>query len=100
MNEPQAPIAAVPTTLITGFFEERYGAAAEIAPILALGGLFQGIYYIYVAGLFYFKKNMLIPVITIVSGTVNVILNLLWIPDYGLAGAAWATVIGYVILLN
>ena len=33
---------------------------------------------------------MLIPVITIVSGTVNVILNLLWIPDYGLAGAAWA----------
>ncbi len=84
--------------LITGFFEGRYAEAATIAPILALGGLFQGVYYIYVAGLFYFKKNMLIPIITIVSGSVNVALNLLWIPEFGLAGAAWATVVGYIIL--
>jgi len=85
-------------TLIVCIFNERYAAAAEFAPILALGGLFQGIYYIYVAGLFYFKKNMLIPVVTIVSGLLNVALNLLWIPEYGLVGAAWATAIGYVVL--
>lgn len=83
---------------VQAFFEERYVGAAEIGAILAVGGLFQGTYYIYVAGLFYFKKNLLIPVITIVSGGTNVALNLLWIPTFGLVGAAWATVIGYLIL--
>jgi O-antigen/teichoic acid export membrane protein len=91
-------LAVLSPPLILAVFNERYAAAAEFAPILALGGMFQGIYYIYVAGLFYFKKNMLIPVVTIVSGTVNVALNILWLPEYGLVGAAWATLIGYMVL--
>ncbi|MBJ95303.1 MAG: hypothetical protein CMP23_12645 [Rickettsiales bacterium] len=91
-------LAVLSPTLILVVFNERYAAAAEFAPVLALAGLFQGVYYIYVAGLFYFKKNTLIPVITILSGLLNVVLNLLWIPEFGLVGAAWATFVGYVAL--
>jgi O-antigen/teichoic acid export membrane protein len=85
-------------TVVRAVFDAKYVAAAEIAPILALGGLFQGVYYIYVSGLFYYKRNRLVPLVTLVSGTVNVALNILWLPLFGLAGAAWATVIGYMLL--
>jgi len=88
----------VSPTLVRLLYAERYGEAAEIAAILSAGGLFQGLYYVYVNGLFFFKRNLVIPFITVASGTVNVVLNLLWIPKYGIAGAAWATLVGYLVL--
>ncbi|PRP94873.1 lipopolysaccharide biosynthesis protein [Enhygromyxa salina] len=94
-----AMVVLSPTIVRSGLINSKYAFAAEIAPILALGGLFQGLYYVYVAVLFYYKQNRLIPVITVVSGVTNVVLNLLWLPSYGLVGAAWATVVGYTILV-
>jgi|GEM_PF-1777954 len=94
-----AAMIVLSPTIVRGIFDPKYALAAEIAPILAFGGLFQGLYYVYVGILFYYKENRLIPVMTVVSGAINVALNLLWIPKYGLAGAAWATVIGYGVLV-
>jgi O-antigen/teichoic acid export membrane protein len=34
---------------------------------------------------------------TAIGAVVNVVLNVLWIPDYGAIGAAWATLISYGI---
>jgi O-antigen/teichoic acid export membrane protein len=93
-----AALTVLSPSLVHLLFPDAYAGAAEIAPILALGGCFQGLYFIYVNGLFYFKKNLMVPVITIVAGAVNVLLNLLWIPEYGLVGAAWATLLGYGVL--
>ncbi len=89
---------ALSPTVVRLAYQERYAEAADIAAILAAGGFFQGLYYVYVNGLFFFKRNNIIPVITVVSGGANVALNMLWIPDYGLAGAAWATLVGYLLL--
>jgi O-antigen/teichoic acid export membrane protein len=94
-----AAMVVLSPTIVRAFFESKYAFVAEVAPILALGGLFQGLYYVYVAVLFYYKQNRLMPVITVVSGVSNVVLNLLWLPSYGLVGAAWATVVGYTILV-
>jgi len=85
-------------TIIRIFYAENYAAAANVAPILAMGGLFQGTYYIYVGGLFYFKRTTIIPFITITAGLVNIGLNILLIPIIGLEGAAWATLAGYAVL--
>lgn len=93
-----AALVVLAPTIVREFYDPQYQQAAELAPILALGGLFQGLYYVYVAVLFYYKDNRLMPVITVVSGLVNVALNLLWLPKYGLAGAAWATTISYMVL--
>lgn len=84
--------------LIRLFFNARYHEAAELTPILVFGGFFQGIYYLYVAVLFFRKRNGVVPILTVLGGTANVLLNLLWIPTYGLVGAAWATVVGYLVL--
>jgi len=91
-------LAILAPTLVRDIYADRYADAAPIASVLALGGLFQGLYYIFVAGLFYFKRNGLIPVITVVSGLVNIALNILWIPSLGLLGAALATLLSYLVL--
>jgi peptidoglycan biosynthesis protein MviN/MurJ (putative lipid II flippase) len=44
------------------------------------------------------KKNQMIPVFFAVSSAVNVGLNFLLIPEYGMWAAAWTTVAGYLIL--
>jgi O-antigen/teichoic acid export membrane protein len=90
---------AVLAPTVVRLLDPKVAFAAEIVPILPLAGLFQGLYYIYVSVLFYYKENRLIPVITIVGAIVNIVLNLLWLPKYGLVGAVWATVVAYAVLL-
>jgi O-antigen/teichoic acid export membrane protein len=93
-----AAVAVLAPTVVR-LLDPKYAFAAEIVPILPLAGLFQGLYYVYVAVLFYYKENRLVPVITIVSGIVNIALNWLWLPKLGLVGAVWATVVAYAVLL-
>ena len=90
---------AVLAPTIVRLLDPKYAYAAEIVWYLPLAGLFQGLYYVYVAVLFYYKENRLIPVITVVSAILNIVLNWLWLPKYGLVGAIWATVIAYGVLL-
>jgi O-antigen/teichoic acid export membrane protein len=90
---------AVLAPTVVRLLDPKYAFAAEIVPILPLAGLFQGLYYIYVGVLFYYKQNRMIPVITIVSAIINIALNWLWLPKFGLVGAIWATVIAYAVLL-
>lgn len=90
---------AVLAPTVVRLLDPKYAFAAEISPILPLAGLFQGLYYVYVAVLFYHKENRLIPVITVISAILNIVLNWLWIPKFGLAGAVWATVFAYGALL-
>lgn len=40
-------------------------------------------------------QEKLIPISTTLGAIINVLLNLLWIPKWGIIGAAWATVISY-----
>jgi O-antigen/teichoic acid export membrane protein len=85
-------------TIVRTLYADNYAEAADVASILAMGGFFLGLYLVYVAGLFYFKKNNAVPFITVISGAINVGLNILWIPTMGIRGAAWATLIGYIAL--
>jgi len=44
------------------------------------------------------EKPKLIPVLTILSATVNIALNLYLIPKYGVLGAAYSTLVSYILL--
>ena len=35
-----------------------------------------------------------------VGAIINILLNFVWVPTYGVAGATWATVIGYAVMLT
>lgn len=49
-------------------------------------------------GLLLEKRSMMVFASTLGAATVNIALNLVWIPAYGVMGAVWATVISYLVL--
>ncbi len=73
----------------------------SVAPttfVLTLSVALYNLYFIFWIGANVAKKNRLIPVITLVASGVNVGLNFLLVPVYGMWAAAWTTVIGFGIL--
>jgi len=46
------------------------------------------------------EKTFYIPLITLSSGIVNVLINFWLIPDYGIYGAAYATLITYIFMIG
>ena len=75
-----------------------YAEAAEIAPWVVLGYGFYGAYAVWSHGTWYSMKTYWIPVITLLAATLNVGLNLVFVPRYGIKAAAIDTAIGFAAL--
>ncbi|MBI5608662.1 MAG: oligosaccharide flippase family protein, partial [Deltaproteobacteria bacterium] len=91
-------VAALGPSVVRTFYSGQFAAAADLLVMLAPGGVAQALYLIFVNDLFHSKRTAIIPVLTLASGLANVALCYLWIPPWGLEGAAWATSAGYLIL--
>jgi len=78
---------------------EAFYPAYRVAYWVALGQLLQGLYYIPVNFLFLRNQTNYIPIITISSAAVDIILNLLLLPRYGMIAAAWAGLVGKMVML-
>ncbi|ELW9233891.1 oligosaccharide flippase family protein [Proteus mirabilis] len=74
--------------IITFVVGEQYYSISNIIGWLCLGQLFGGMYLIMSGYIYYSKKTSRLALITISSGITNVILLLIFIPKYGLIGAA------------
>jgi len=66
--------------LIILMAEKSYHEAFIIIPIVVVGYFFFFLYSLYVGYPFYYKKTLLISIITIASGILNIGLNYLLIP--------------------
>lgn len=75
----------------------QYYAAYPIVPILLIAYIFRGLYCFSSAPLFYRKATKYIPLITFSAGILNVAGNILLIPVIGLYGAAWTTVLSFIL---
>jgi O-antigen/teichoic acid export membrane protein len=76
------------------------GLFVEAAPVVAwtaVGVLFQGVYLLTSIGLNLTKKTAYYPVATMSAAVVNIGLNVLWIPRFGILGAAWANAASYAL---
>ena len=77
---------------------ERFWSVGPTTFVLTLSVALYNLYFIFWVGANVAKKNRLIPVITLVASGVNVGLNFLLVPVYGMYAAAWTTTIGFGIL--
>ncbi len=75
-----------------------YWGGLGIVPIVLLGYLFLGISTNFSAGIYIEKKTYCTPFITIAGALINIIVNILLIPQYGMYGAAWATLAAYAVM--
>lgn len=81
------------------FASNDFYSASSIAPFIMISSFFSGLYYFASSPLFYYKKTKIIPVITFLSFALNLMLNLMLIPEYGIYGALFATIISHFFLV-
>jgi O-antigen/teichoic acid export membrane protein len=78
--------------------EPKFHAAHTVIPIVVLAYVIQGVFALTSIGIGISKKTRYFPMITVAAAALNVGLNLVWIPRFGILGAAWATVAGYALM--
>lgn len=78
---------------------KQYYDARFVMPPVIMGCAFQFIYSMYVNIEIYAKKTFLISVGTMSAAVLNLVLNWIFIPQYGYMAAAYTTLAGYLALL-
>ena len=77
----------------------RFYPAATVVPLIALSYIFSGVRHMTNTGLAITNKNYYVPPIIVGSALLNLGLNYVLIPPYGMMGAAWATILSYLIFV-
>jgi len=73
----------------------KYYLCIPLIPILASAYIFRGLYCFAAGSLFHKERTQFIPVISFSAAIVNVIINIIFIPKFGIFAAAWSTVVSY-----
>lgn len=80
------------------FTAEDYYTGHVIIPYIAGSQFFYGLGWILFAGLAVKEKTLFIGLMTMAGAILNIVLNLLLIPVYGMVGAAAATLISFFVM--
>jgi O-antigen/teichoic acid export membrane protein len=91
-------IAAVAPELLSVLASSKYRAGAELMHVLMLGMAFEAVVVACSAGLYVGKKSTTILFLGGSAALLNIVLNVLLVPRYGLHGAAWATLASFAAL--
>ncbi|MBU1701158.1 MAG: lipopolysaccharide biosynthesis protein [Candidatus Eisenbacteria bacterium] len=76
----------------------EYASAALVAPFLILSYVIYGFYRNFQVGLNILGKSRRLASSFLIAASLNLILNLILIPHYGMIGAAVATLISYTVM--
>lgn len=76
----------------------KYYDAYKIIPIIVGTYVLNGMYYMVGTQIFYTKKTKYFPLVIFSSALLNILFNYLWIPNYGMMGAAWATLVSFAFM--
>jgi len=77
--------------------DPRWIEVRSIVAWTAVGVFLQGVYLLTSTGLNITKQTRYYPIATITAAAVNIGLNFVLIPAWGIVGAAWANVAGYAV---
>ena len=75
----------------------RYHPSAAVVPPVAIAYGLHGLYLVMVSGPSYVKRTAQIPLFTGIAAVVNIAINLLLIPRYGMMVAAWSTLAAFLV---
>lgn len=92
--------AAVTAPIFLGkpLFHPAYWDGLVIVPVVTLGYLFNGLYFVMLAPLMIDKRTTAVSAATWVGAAVNLGVNFAAIPRYGMMAAAWATCAAYAVM--
>lgn len=81
------------------FTTTEFLVAYSITPIITFSYLLYGQVEFYTIGIYLKNKTYLDGVVITLGGISNIILNIFWIKRYGMYGAAFSTVMSYILML-
>jgi O-antigen/teichoic acid export membrane protein len=90
-------ILLFPGAIINLFFKPEYLAASESLRFLAIGMFFYSIFIISENLLSMAGKSKIVLSNVIIASILNLILNFILVPKYGINGAAFATMMTYIL---
>jgi O-antigen/teichoic acid export membrane protein len=76
-----------------------YAAGVYVVPPIACVSFITSLYNVYANVEFYYKKSFNIALATIVAAVLNIALNFILIPKFSYIGAAYTTLVSYVVLI-
>lgn len=80
------------------YVSSEYFIAWKYASVLIVSAIFSGI-SAFINGIFYaYKKNISATITTTLGAIINIILNFIFIPKYGIMGASVATLISWFLI--
>jgi len=96
-------ISVLITTILLVFLDNAYALlltpeyfrSITVVPFVAISYICNGLYYIFLVGVFLRKKTIYPPLIFAFGSLLNLGLNLYFIPKWGMLGAAITTLIAY-----
>jgi O-antigen/teichoic acid export membrane protein len=91
-------IAAFPVGHGRTLIHPSYWGGLSLVPVVAVGYIFNGIYVNMLAPVTIAKRSERVAYATALGAAVNIGTNLLWIPRWGMLGAAWATLAAYAAM--
>ena len=89
-------VSAVAGDGIVRFGLQKYWPAASVIPLLALSSVLDGASRVLNVGITLRKRTILSPVVIGAALAINIGLNVVLIPRYGMMGAAVATLLSYI----
>ncbi len=73
----------------------KFHEALKVIPIVIIGYVFYEMYFMYGSYSGYKKKTIYTSIVSLSAGSLNVILNAMFIPKYGYIAAAYTTLVSY-----
>lgn len=90
--------AVIAPDVLRLLFPPAYLGAAPAAPWVIAGAAMQGLYLVWSQGTWFVMKTRRIAIVTLIAAVANVALNLLFVPRFGMLGAAVLTFVTYALL--
>ncbi len=77
---------------------ERFWNSTAIIPVIMLGYIFLGFYDLLMPAIFFKNMSRTLPRYRAIGALSNIGMNLVFIPRWGIMGAAWATCISFALM--
>ncbi|MBN8444751.1 MAG: oligosaccharide flippase family protein [Gammaproteobacteria bacterium] len=91
-------VSNVGAFIVNNFYNSEYKSSSSLIFYVAMAFVVFGVYKIFAGFLFFYKKTIFLGFSTIVSVISSVLLGAYLIPEYGINGAAYSTLISFSIL--
>lgn len=89
--------AFVAQDFVLWFLNPRYAAAGRLVPWIIGGYLMHAFFSLLQLSVLQAKKTVLLATLTGLALATNIVLNLWWVPRWGMYGAAYATLAAYAL---